>query len=187
MIPIIKQGTRILRPTEYTKIVNEAQKGHGGIDNKVNLNTLLFTGLRYVEALRLRDHPEWVSGGFIHLPDWADKKVMRRQRGREIKLTPRAVDTLEHYFTVRRLPGTWGGFTKNLARWAKNAGLDPKGMSVKTTRKTWESWLIKSYPTRVYEVMYSQGHSGRVSLEHYQGFAFDEHELIEMRQYIEGW
>ena len=38
---------------------------------------------------------------------------------------------------------TW---RENMIRWAEGAGIDPIGLCPKTTRKTWESWLVFFYP-----------------------------------------
>ncbi len=42
----------------------------------------------------------------------------------------------------------------------------PRGLSVKSTRKTWESWLVASYPDRFLLVSMSQGHTEFTALKH---------------------
>ena len=36
--------------------------------------SLLLSGLRYVEALRLQAHPDWLDEGFLHIPDFARRR-----------------------------------------------------------------------------------------------------------------
>ncbi len=76
--PIIKGSVRILRPSEYERV----REGAEILDNQTWLDALLLTGLRYVEAERLQDHPDWIDGRFVHLPDYAQKKVKRKQSER---------------------------------------------------------------------------------------------------------
>ena len=76
--PIIKGTVRILRPSEYEKL----REGAEILDNQTRLDALLLTGLRFVEAERLHEHPDWVDGRFVHLPEYAQKKVKRKQRER---------------------------------------------------------------------------------------------------------
>ncbi|GAH15823.1 unnamed protein product, partial [marine sediment metagenome] len=57
----------------------------------------------------------------------------------------------------------------------------------KTTRKTWESWLMFFYPQRAMEIALSQGHTTVTSLQHYLGMPFTEVDRVEMAQFVEGW
>ena len=141
--PILKGGVRILRPIEYEQL----REGAKILDNQTRLDVLLLTGLRYVEAQRLRKNPDWLDTKFIHLPEYAQKKAKRKQKERWIKLSGNGITVLPYFFKTSPLP-TWGAWTENLERWAARTGLDPEGMSPKTTRKTWESWMVMSYPER---------------------------------------
>lgn len=62
--PILKGGVRVLRPAEYEQL----RQGAGTLDNQTRSDALLLTGLRYVEAERLQNNPDWVDGRFMHLP-----------------------------------------------------------------------------------------------------------------------
>lgn len=55
---------------------------------------------------------------------------------------------------------------EDLRRWTLRAKLDPIGLSPKTTKKTWESWLVTSYPHIAYDVFLSQGHTEMTSVRH---------------------
>jgi len=37
---------------------------------------------------------------------------------------------------------------ENLKRWTKDAGLDPTGITIKISRKTWESGLYRYIPSK---------------------------------------
>ena len=180
--PIIKGTVRILRPSEYEKL----REGAETLDNQTRLDGLLLTGLRYVEADRLQEHPDWVDGRFVHLPEYAQKKVKRKQRERWIRLSSKGVSILPYFFKSKPLPN-WKGWTQNLQRWAERAGLDPKGLGPKTTRKSWESWLVSSYPDRVLEVFLSQGHTQMTALSHYLNLPFTSSDKANMVEWVSGW
>jgi hypothetical protein len=185
--PILKGGVRILRPSEYGRLrVATAAKRRKRLDNATKLDALLLTGLRYVEAQRLQQHPEWFDGKFIHLPEFAQKKAKRKQRERWIRLSSMGIAILPYFFKVKPLP-SWKAWTLNLRRWAVYAGLDPAGLSPKTTRKTWESWLVASYPEHIAEVCLSQGHTQATSLQFYLNMPFTEVDKLEAKKWIEGW
>ena len=54
-------------------------------------------------------------------------------------------------------------------------------------RKTYESWLISSYPERKEEVFLSQGHNSLTALRHYVNLPFTESDRMEMKEYVDGW
>jgi integrase len=180
--PILKGGTRILRPCEYEML----RRGAMLRDNLINLDTLLLTGLRYIEAVRLKKHPEWFDGEFIHLPTIAQKKAKRRQKERWVRLNPQGQHVLPFFFKAKPLP-MWQTWTKNLRKWGERAGLDPVGLGPKTTRKTWESWLTATYPNRLVEIVLSQGHTEVTSLKFYLNLPFTKVDKIEMKKWVAGW
>jgi len=138
------------------------------LENQTRLDTLLLTGLRFVEAQRLQENPDWFDRRFIHLPEWAQRKAKRKQRERWVKLSDKGKTVLPFFFKTRPLPD-WGVWTGNLQRWAGRAHLDPRSLSVKTTRKTWESWLLAQHPERAMEIVLSMGHDEVTSVRHYAG------------------
>jgi len=182
LMPILKGGVRILRPCEYELL----RKGTGKLVNQVRLDALLLTGLRYVEAQRLHEHPEWFDGKFIHLPEYAQLKAKRKQRERWVRLNPQGQQILPFFFKGPPLP-SWKSWTEAIRRWAVKAGLDPAGLGPKTTRKTWESWLVSTYPERLTEIFLSQGHTELTSLKHYLNLPFTEVDRLEMRKWTLGW
>jgi integrase len=186
--PILKSGrkwsVRILRPQEYTQIWQ-----HGALmpQNKVFSDVLLYTGMRYVEAKRLRENPNWLDGAskFIHLPPTAILKAKRRQLDRWIRLNGHGVQAVERFLQGRQLP-VWETWTLWMKEWAQRAGLDPVGMGPKTLRKTWESWLVSIYPERLPEITMSQGHTVLTSVAHYLNMPFTAEDKAAIRPYVEG-
>ena len=180
--PIIKGGVRVLRPMEYEQL----WKGARSQENQTRLDALLLTGLRYVEAQRLQESPDWLDGKFIHLPETATRKVKRQQRERWIRLSDKGRTIVRYFFKTKPLP-SWSGWSHNLERWAEYSGLDPVGLGPKNTRKTWESWLVSAYPERFPEIVVSQGHTTFVAVNHYLALPFDRRDKEEMAEWVAGW
>lgn len=74
------------------------------LENQTRMDALLLTGLRYLEAQRFHDHPDWFDGNFLNLPDYAVKKAKRKQRERLVRLNPRGITVLPYFFKVKQLP-----------------------------------------------------------------------------------
>jgi len=150
---------------------------------------LLFTGMRYVEVQRLQRHHNWFDSvsGFIHLPKMAQRKKKQKQKERWVRLNPKGIEKVSMLLTIgKRLPNydTWRG---NLRRWAKNAEIDDTGLSVKCTRKTWESWLTYYYPHHSADIFKSQGHTEMTSLHHYLSLPFTKQDRLDMKFFVENW
>jgi len=177
--PILKNRIRILRPSEYEQLRHGARK----VENQTNLDACLLLGARYGECQNIQKHKEWFDGKkFVHIP--IEKKTMRPEEGRWIRLNPLGVMTLPHFFNNKPLPTpqTWG---ENLKRWAKRAGLNPIGLWSRSLRKTWESWLVYYYPQLTPQIFQSQGHTRTTSLEHYINLPFTDDDNI--KKWVEGW
>ena len=156
-------------------------------EHKTMVNTLLLSGMRYVEAQRFQSNPQWFDGEFIHLPEMAVKKQKRKQKNKVIILNSLGRQIIPYFLQLsKKLPcsETW---KTNLRRWTEKAGLSKEGVNVRTTRKTWESWLLSKYPTRVMEITLSQGHTSITSIQHYLGVGFNEVDKREMEEYVNGW
>lgn len=197
MIPILKQGTRILRPSECKKILDQIPK----LEHETQFKMLLYSGMRYIEAKRLYDHEKkcpknerWFDreSGFIKLGKMAVKKEKVVQKERWVRLNMAGKTVVPYFLNLpKNLPSnvTW---RENLRRWARQVGLDPIGLCPKTTRKTWESWLIYHYmsssdnPITVM-VAQSQGHTKLVQLEHYLNMPFTQDDKAGMKEFCEGW
>ena len=178
-IPIIhthkKLETRILRPHEYRALLDGCPK----TDLRTILKALLYTGVRYIELQRLQENPSWFDGDFVHLPsEKALKKEKRTQRERWVRLNNQGKMVMEYFIGLKTKVPAYQGWNVNLKRWAKRAGLDPKALSSKTTRKTWESWLMFYYPNQVMAIVLSQGHTQTTSLQHYLNMPFTESDRL---------
>ena len=97
--PIIRMGTRILRPNEFKKLLSGCPK----TDYRTMLQTLLYTGMRYIELRRFQKYPSWFDGDFVHLPREASMKQARTQRERWVRLNQPGKMIVE-YFTKIKTP-----------------------------------------------------------------------------------
>lgn len=182
-VPLIREHTRILRPSEYKMLYNAIPKR----PYQTMLNTALLTGMRYVELQRLQKNPKWFDGEFIHLPEEAVLKQERKQKQRVVILNPLARTVVGYFLDIKQPLPVWQGWKDNLRRWSVKGQLNPLDINVRTTRKTWESWLLACYPSDIIKVTLSQGHNSVTALQHYIGVGFNEHDKVEMREFVEGW
>lgn len=181
--PILRYGVRILRPKEYEVLLKCCKKPH----HRTMLQALFYTGMRYIEMQRFQKYPSWFDGEFIHLPRMADRKVKRTQRERFVRLNNAGRMAVEYFLRLREPLPAYQNWRDNMRRWGSQAGLNPQGLGVKTTRKTLESWLIFFYPEKMVQVTQSQGHNVITSVEHYLSMPFTEVDKVQMKSYIEGW
>jgi len=182
--PIIRKGVRILRPREYQALLRCCTKPH----HRTMLQSLLYTGMRYIEMQRFQEHPSWFDGEFINLPRMADRKVKRTQVERTVRLNQTGRTVIEYFLQLKEPLPAYQNWRDNMRRWGTRAGLDPKGLGVKSTRKTIESWLMFYYSqARMAEIALSQGHNTLTSLQHYLNMPFNEVDRLEMKPMIEGW
>ena len=182
--PITKSGVRIARPKEWERLSAAIPDTH-----KVNADTLLLSGLRYVEAQRLQEKPDWFDGRFLFLPRDANRKERRKQPERWVRLSDLGRQTVGKFFSQERLPSwqVWGRWMKD---WGREAGLDPIGLCAKTTRKTWESWLTFFYREKSSAwvmITTSQGHTSATSISHYLNTPFTKEDEAAMKPWIEGF
>ena len=180
---ITRNGVRILRPSEYKELLGGITKP----DMKNQLQALLYTGVRFVEMKRFQHHPSWFDGDFINLPKEAVHKQKRTQMERAVRLNPQGKVHVDYFTRLKRELPSWQSWAMNLRRWAKHVDLDPSYLSAKTTRKTWESWLMFYYPERRFEIALSQGHTTVTSLKHYVNMPFTELDRYEVKEFVEGW
>ena len=182
--PIIKNRVRILRPGEYKAIENEVLKMH----HRVMLQSLLFTGMRFIELKRLQQNPKWFEGDFIKITvGLGIKKNQIRMKERWVCLNPLGKMAVTNFLMLKEDLPTNQTWRENLRRWAESAGIEPEGLCPKTTRKTWESWLMFFYPDKAMPIILSQGHTTEISLKHYLNFPFTKQDRFEMDEYVAGW
>jgi integrase len=180
--PILRNGVRILRPSEVRLIVDEIKP-----DYQIMFKTLLLTGMRYVEAKRFQNNPEWYDGDFINLPNGAMLKQKAKMSERSIRLNNLGRMLMPLFLNLKHDLPTRVSWREDLRRWAVNVGLKPNGLCAKTTRKTWESWLMYYYPERRLEIVLNQGHTDATSVKHYLNMPFTESDKVAMGEYVSGW
>lgn len=61
------------------------------------------------------------------------------------------------------------------------------GLSVKSFRKSWESWLTVTYDDRLPLISLSQGHETETAMRHYWGLPFTSEEKQDIKSMVEGW
>ncbi len=178
------KDVRIITPREY-----EILKAVIPTDqHKTMFDILLITEMRYEEFLRLYEHKEWYNEkrNIIHLPEEAQLKHKRKQVERTIHPLPYGFSYLMKAFWNGKKPPLEATWNQNLQRWAQKAGLNPYGWSVKTTRKTLESWQIAAgVPEST--VCLRAGHDSMTSMKHYQGLAFSDDEKREIKKQLTEW
>lgn len=178
------RDVRILTPSEYEALKAAIPTDH----HKTILDILLITGMRYAEFLRLYDNKTWYNEkrNIIHLPAEAQLKHKRKQIERTIHPLPYGFNYFMKALWAGRKPSLEATWNKNLQRWAISAGIKPYGMSVKTTRKTIESWQIASGIVES-TVCLRAGHDSVTSMKHYQGLAFSDNELSDIKKQLTAW
>jgi hypothetical protein len=184
MDSIFVKNVRVLTPDDYDNILSQIDKPY----QRRRFLILFWSGMRYAEFQRFYNHPEWYSKtrNAIHLPEWAQKKVKRKQLDRWVHPLPDLIHDYVSQFHDDPEPPTNQGWNQSLKRWAKAAGMDSTGISAKTTRKSIESWMIAGgVPENV--VYLRQGHDRITSLQHYQGLPFTLGEKVEIKRRFAGW
>jgi len=177
---IKKNGIAILRPWQFKKLYNVIPKQ----EHKDKLEALLYTGCRYTELQWLYKNPSAFKGNTILMPS---KKAEVRHKDRYIRLNINGQRAVMYFLRSKKNLPAHTGWDENLNRWCDKAGIDSTGVSCKTTRRTWESWLATRYPHNFQQIFLSQGHTEQVSLEYYLMLPFNESDTKEMKFYTDGW
>ncbi len=193
MRAIKKSGVRILRPNEYDKLLDTIERQKTKYKYREIINALLYTGMRYVELMRFHEHDtthkddRWFDkkAMVIYLPPEASRKEKRTMKERYVYLSSQGVIHVENFLLyVDKLPSR-DSLNMMLRFWGRKAGLG--NISVKTFRKTWESWLVASYPTLIPLIAMSQGHTEITAMKHYLNLPFTKEDLEEIRIRTAGW
>ena len=116
-----------------------------------------------------------------YCPDWAEKKAKRKQKQRTVNLSIMGRSVLPQLFEIKI--SSRSAFDK----WLHYNFLLVEGLSAKSFRKTYGSWLLSLYPERLMDIALSQGHDELTELNHYAKNGFDDRDKIEMREFVEGW
>ena len=195
--------TLVFRPGEYKEVTKRCDRNY-----KIIFDVLLYTGMRYEEIMRLRQHEEWFDpdNRKIFLPPEAQKKVKRAMLPRTISLSYQGKSAVENLFDIR-LPMTsvidqyiYRNFgmicpsqiielsVPKKTRWGTEiTHYTNHPFSLKSFRKTYESWLLTYYTNREMAVAQSQGHNTFTQFDHYLVSSFTERDRLEMKEFVEGW
>jgi hypothetical protein len=178
--PLLKTNIRILRPSELKQLLSAIPK----TKDRILFEALLFSGMRYVEMEYLQKHKALFDGNQIRM---LSKKKKSNLTERYIRLNDNGKRAIAMFLQEKKRMPTYIGWNHNLKRWCEYAKIDPTGVSVKTTRKTWECYLVSSYPKSLEYVFLSQGHSQMTSLKFYLMIAFTNEEQDEIKNYTHNW
>jgi len=179
------KNVRVFRPWEAKQFIKAIPKK----ENRTNFEALLYSGMRYKETQRLLEKPEMFepNNHRIHLNSYAIRKKKIKMKERYVILNPIGVRVIEAYIEQQHPLPNYGAWRKNLKRWARFANIDDRRLSPKTTRKSYEGWLVTSYPDMSNIVFISQGHTDMVALRHYVTLPFTPQDKLDMKEFIYGW
>ena len=138
-------------------------------------------GMMYEEFNRLRKNPDWLSGKFIYLHDWAEKKAKRKQKQRTINLSTMGRSILPQSFVIN-VP-SWSVFDK----WLHYNFILIEELSAKTFRKTYGPRLLSLYLERLMDIALSQRRDKFTELNHYAENGFEDKDKLEMKEFVMGW
>jgi hypothetical protein len=175
-------GTKVLTVEEYDKFIQVIPESKQAI---FEISTI--TGLRYVELQRLYDNPAWYykEGNQIILPKEAQQKVKQKLPKRTIDKLPSTFPYIFKQFVEGHRPPERSSWNRDLERWSKKAGINPK-IGNKTPRKTIESWMLKTGIPEI-EIYSRQGHDPVTSLKCYQSLSFTDYELRDIKKRLVEW
>ena len=180
---LVTKNVRVFRPSEIRKLLSTISK----TDQQVRFKALLFSGARYKEIKLLFDCPDCFNGQTIHLTKDIIKKKKIKVKDRHIRLNYLGRDAIASYLKLKKGLPSYGTWTENLTRWCKECDISPANVGPKSLRKTWESWLLTTFPDKTAYIMASQGHNLTTSLDHYLNIGFFDDDIKEMKEFMIGW
>ena len=125
-------------------------------------------------------------------------KAKASQKSRNVILSDKGVEAVRAFLQAPKMPASSSAWQTNLIRWSKIAGLSPLpgrseeggnifGITVRTSRKSLESWLLTAYPDRAAWIALSQGHTETTALGHYLNVSFTDQEREDIIEEVRGW
>jgi len=186
-------GSRVLTPGEATSIRRVISKP----SNRALFDLMLYTGLRLEEVRQLIEHPE-IFDEERRLLVIKSGKAKASQKSRNVILSDKGVEAVRAFLQAPKMPASSSAWQTNLIRWSKIAGLSPLpgrseeggnvyGITVRTSRKSLESWLLTAYPDRAAWIALSQGHTETTALGHYLNVSFTDQERSDILGEVRGW
>lgn len=190
--PLEIAGSRIFTPLEVKRI----QKVISKPSLLALFNLLLFTGMRLSEVAELARKP-LLFDPVRRCIEIHSTKSKAKTAVRKVRLNDQGIEAVKEYLKNPYVPSSSSTWQNNLIRWSRQAHLtefdypdspsNPYKVTVRSTRKTWESWLISCYEEKLPTITKSQGHTETVALKHYIDFGFMQDELEQIAGYTAGW
>ncbi len=182
-----KNGIAIFTPSEYDKLRNSMKVRH-----RVLGDVLLYTGMRFTEMEKFSLNRHWYESEkkIIHIPHTADKKRKRVTPDRYIYLTTIGKMAVDRMFEDGIKCPSYVAFDSMLKTAIKRSGIQLKQdvtLSLKSFRKTYESWLVVTYPDSIPLIAMCQGHTEPIAMRHYLNIPFSKEEKKEIREHVGGW
>jgi len=186
-------GSRVLTPGEADSIRRVISKP----SNRALFDLMTYTGLRLEEVRQLVEHPE-IFDEERRLLVIKSGKAKASQKSRNVILSDKGVEAVRAFLQAPKMPASSSAWQTNLIRWSKIAGLSPLpdrpgeggnvyGITVRTSRKTWESWLLTAYEEKAVKIALSQGHTESTALGHYLNLSFTDQERESIVEEVRGW
>ncbi len=185
-------SSRVLTPEEayQTRAVIEKPSARALYD------LMLYTGLRLAEVKQLAENPG-IFDQERRTITIKSGKAKASQISRNVCLSDKGLLAVEEYLKTPSVPKSPSAWQNNLIRWAQRARLttlpgqeqssNPTGITVRTSRKTWESWLLAAYPDKVINIVLSQGHTETTALRHYFNISWTQAEREAIKEQVKGW
>lgn len=196
MSALICNGQRVLTPEEVTAIQNAITKP----SSRFLFDLMLYTGLRLSEVKQIVNNPAMFDSKRKIITIRSSKKEAT-QKTRNVHLCDNGMTAVKAFLNQKemKIPSSPSAWQMNLIRWCRSARIEPLagkdpldtgnifGITVRTTRKTLESWLLTANPDRSVYVALSQGHTVLVQLQHYLNLSWTEEERTEIKELVSGW
>lgn len=186
-------GSRVFTPAEAASVRGIISKP----SNRALFDLMLYTGMRLEEVRQLIACPEIFDEERRALVIKSGK-AKALQRSRNVFLCDKGMEAVRAFLQSPKMPSSSSAWQMNLIRWCKAAGLTPLpgrseesgniyGVTVRTSRKSLESWLLTAYPDRAAWIALSQGHTETTALGHYLNLTFTQSERGDILNEVSGW
>ena len=186
-------SSRVLTPEEayQTRAVIEKPSARALYD------LMLYTGLRLVEVKQLAENPG-IFDQERRTITIKSGKAKASQISRNVCLSDKGLLAVEEYLknpicskepvmSGRIKPYPVGTTRPSQALPGQEQSSNPTGITVRTSRKTWESWLLAAYPDKVINIVLSQGHTETTALRHYFNISWTQAEREAIKEQVKGW
>lgn len=186
---IVKDSTRVLTPKEHFKL-----KACLSAEYNCICDVRLHTGMREPEMIKFSQHPEWYDARrrCIELPRKAIRKEKTIYKTRQVNLTLDGCVAVDHFIKMIRsnmkIPSRQATIGV-LCRAAEEAQLPEgdKGICPKMYRKTLVSWLMCTYPERMFQIANNMGHTLEVMQNNYTNLSFAPEDAADIKKFLKGW